>query len=170
VDVQTIGKTIQLILAPVVMVTACGILLGGMLSHYAVINDRIRSLSAERLRLAIIRPEGDHVLLASERLGQIDHQVPMLIRRHHQMQRAILSLTSAVVVLVLSMFVIAAAALWDNQAMATMALFMFLGGTALLVVGVGAMAVEVRDSHDSVSYEAMRIVGLPVSWRDSTAP
>ena len=41
-DVQTAAKTIQLILAPVVMVSACGILLTGMLGHFGNINDRIR--------------------------------------------------------------------------------------------------------------------------------
>jgi Protein of unknown function (DUF2721) len=56
VNIQTAGKTIQLILAPVVMVTACGVLLNGMLSHYAAINDRIRTLVGERLGLTLLTP------------------------------------------------------------------------------------------------------------------
>jgi uncharacterized membrane protein YphA (DoxX/SURF4 family) len=44
-------RTIQLILAPVVMVTACAILLAGLLSRFAALNDRLRLLARERLDL-----------------------------------------------------------------------------------------------------------------------
>ena len=48
-----------------------------------------------------------------------------------------------------------------------MALFVFLAATAAVLAGAGFMALEVRNSHGSVAYEAMRVVGLPVSWTDS---
>jgi len=164
VNVQTAGKTIQVILAPVVMVTACGILLTGMLARYSAVNDRIRALAAERLRLALLTPAEDHAALARERLTQIDHQVPMLIHRHRQIHHAILLANSAVVTLILSMFVIGAAALADSSALGTVALFVFLAGTAALMTGAGFMAVEVRSSDITVAYEAMRVVELPVTW------
>ena len=165
-NIQTAGRTIQLILAPVVMVTACGLLLNGMLAHYTAINDRIRRLTAERLGLAFVVPADDHEALARERLTEIDHQVPMLIDRHRQVHHAILLVYSAVVTLVLSMFIIGAAALADSDALGTIALFVFLAATAAILVGAGFMALEVRGSHASVAYEAMRVVGLPVKWSD----
>lgn len=165
-NIQTAGRTIQLILAPVVMVTACGLLLNGMLAHYTAINDRIRRLVAERLGLAFVTPADDHAALARERLTEIDHQVPMLIDRHRQVHHAILLVYTAVVTLVLSMFIIGAAALADSDALGTVALFVFLAATAAILVGAGFMAVEVRGSHASVAYEAMRVVGLPVDWTD----
>lgn len=163
-NIETAGRTIQLILAPVVMVTACGILLTGMLSHYSSINDRIRALAAERLGLALRTPAGDGEALAGERLTQIDHQVPMLIHRHRQVHHGILLGYTAVVTLVVSMFVIGAAALAHSSVLGTIALFVFLAGTALLMLGTGFVAVEVRGSHASVAYEAMRVVSLPVAW------
>jgi Protein of unknown function (DUF2721) len=166
VNIQTAGRTIQLILAPVVMVTACGLLLNGMLAHYTAINDRIRRLTAERLGLAFVAPADDHGALARERLTEIDHQVPMLIDRHRQVHHAILLVYSAVVTLVLSMFIIGAAALADSDALGTVALLVFLAATAAILVGAGFMALEVRGSHASVAYEAMRVVGLPVKWSD----
>jgi hypothetical protein len=164
VNIQTAGRTIQLILAPVVMVTACGLLLNGMLAHYTAINDRIRRLTAERLGLAFVPPTDDHAALARERLTEIDHQVPMLIDRHRQVHHAILLVYTAVVTLILSMFIIGAAALADSDSLGTVALFVFLAATAAVLAGAGFMAVEVRNSHGSVAYEAMRVVGLPITW------
>ena len=165
VDIQTAGKTIQLILAPVVMVTACGLLLNGMLAHYTAINSRIRTLVAERRGLAFVEPIEAHRSLSSERLSEIDHQVPMMLRRHRLVHHAILLVNTAVVMLVLSMFIIGAAALADSGALGTVALFVFLAATAAVMLGAGFMAVEARSSHASVAYEAMRVIDLDVSWR-----
>jgi hypothetical protein len=167
--VETAAKTIQLILAPVVMVSACGILLSGMLSHYGNINDRIRRLTAERLQLAQLQPMEGHEVLAAERLVEIDHEVPMLIARHRQVQHAILLANTSVAILVLSMFVIAAAALSHSSAIGTVALFVFLSGTAALLTSAAFMALEVRSSHRSVTYEAMRVIELPAVWQNGRA-
>jgi hypothetical protein len=162
--VQTAAKTIELILAPVVMVSACGILLSGMLSHFGNINDRIRRLTAERLQLSQLPPMEGHEVFASERLVEIDHELPMLIARHRRVQHAILLGNMAVAVLVLSMFIIAAAALSHSSAIGTLALFVFLGGAAALLGSAALMALEARSSHRSVSYEAMRVIELPCAW------
>ena len=167
--VDTAAKTIQLILAPVVMVSACGILLTGMLSHYGSINDRTRRLTAERLQLSQLRPVEGHEALAGERLTEIDHEVPMLIARHQQVHHAILLAFTAVAVLVMSMFIIATTALSHSSAVGTVALFVFLSGTAALLSSAAFMALEVRSSHRSVNYEAMRVIELPSAWHDGRA-
>ena len=163
-NIQTAGKTIQAILAPAVMVTACGLLLNGMLAHYTAINARIRALAAERLRLALATPAAEDEMFARERVAQIDHQVPMLIRRHRLVHHAILLANTAVVTLILSMFVIGAAALADSGPIGTGALCIFLAGTGCLLASAGFMAVEVRSSHASVAYEAACIAALPTTW------
>ena len=163
-DVQTAAKTIQLILAPVVMVSACGILLTGMLGHFGNINDRIRRLTAERLELSQLQPAEGHEALARERLIEIDHEVPMLIDRHLLVRHAILLANTAVAILVVSMFVIAAAALGHSAATGTVALFVFLAGTAAVMGSAVFMALEVRNSHRAVSYEGMRVIDLPCVW------
>jgi hypothetical protein len=163
-DIQTAAKTIQLILAPAVMVTATGILLSGMLAHYGAVNDRIRSLAAERIDLVLLTPLPGHEHRAEERLAEIDRQVPMLVHRHRQVHHAILLGYGAVTILVASMFVIGAAALAHSSILGTVALFVFLGGTAALLAGGWFMAVEIRTSQASVDFEAMRVVHLPQSW------
>jgi hypothetical protein len=164
-NIQTAGKTIQVILAPVVMVTACGLLLSGMLAPYTAINGRIRALANERRRLALVAPGSGDEEFASERLTQIDHQVPMLVRRHRLVHHAILLANIAVVTLILSMFIIGAAALADSGALGKAALCVFLTGTACLMAGAGFMAVEVRSSHAFVAYEATTIATPPTTWQ-----
>jgi hypothetical protein len=93
----------------------------------------------------------------------------MLITRHQQVHHAILLAFTAVGILVLSMFIIAATALSHSSAVGTVALFVFLGGTAALLGSAAFMALEVRSSHRSVSYEAMRVIELPCAWHDGRA-
>src|SRR5207244_2207763 len=51
VSPEAIGRAIQLILAPVVMFSACSVFVGGVLNHYTSVGDRIRALTRERLDL-----------------------------------------------------------------------------------------------------------------------
>jgi Protein of unknown function (DUF2721) len=153
--VETAAKTISLILAPVVMLSACGILVSAMLQHYAAINDRVRALSQERLAFVAGRDSGPR-----ERLTEIDHQLPELLHRHELVRNAILTVYGAVVVFVVSMFVIAGAALSSSGALATAALLVFLGGTAVLLVGLVYFALDIRISHEALQYEARRVATL----------
>jgi hypothetical protein len=88
----------------------------------------------------------------------------MLVSRHRQVHHAILLAETAVAILVASMFIIAATALSHSSAVGTVALFVFLAGTAALLGSVAFMGVEVRSSHQSISYEAMRAIQLPTAW------
>ena len=153
--VETAAKTISLILAPVVMLSACGILVSAMLQHYGAINDRLRTMSQERLAaVAGGRPT------RGERLAEIDHQLPGLLHRHELVRNAILTVYGAVVVFVLSMFVIAGAALSSSGFLATTALLVFLAGTAVLLVGLVYFALDIRSSHEALRYETLRIAAL----------
>ena len=47
-NVEMVARNIQIILAPVVLVTACAILAQGLLGRYAVITDRLLALTAAK--------------------------------------------------------------------------------------------------------------------------
>lgn len=163
-SVETIGRTIQLILAPVVMVTSCAILVGGMLTLYGQINDRLRALAHERLDL-LRGPNGslDSAAIAGdayrqERLTEIDGQLPALLRRHEMVHNAVLATYASVLVFVLSMFVIAMAAILTSPSLAMLALVIFLLGTAVMLAAVLQMALQIRISNDAVRYEVRRVM------------
>src|SRR4051812_48031474 len=79
-DVEMVAKNLQLIIAPVVMISSCALLLTGLLGRYAAVNDRLRAMARERLDLWHSDIDGDG--FKTERLHQIDQQIPDLLRRH----------------------------------------------------------------------------------------
>src|SRR5690242_9554674 len=126
-------RIIQTIIAPVVMISTCAILTGGMLSHYGAISDRLRALARERLDLLRF-PDGGFASAAQlpdayarERLCEIDMQTPQLLRRHALVHNAILATYLAILCFIVSMFVIGAAALTSSPFAASVALYLFLG-------------------------------------------
>lgn len=160
-DIETVTRTIQLILAPVVMVTACAILLTGLLSRYAAINDRLRVMARERFDLlAANRASQPADSLVAERLEEIDAQLPMLLRHHKLAHDSVLFVYYAVAAYIADMFVIAAlvaaSAVWASAVV----LLLFLAGTGLLLVGVLLTAREVRTSHLALHYEVERVARL----------
>lgn len=180
-SVEFVAQTIQLILAPAVMVTACAIMLGSLLAHYGAINDRLRAFARERLEiwqssttsLATTRP-GDSALsgdsassmreaFITERLREIDAQLPELLRRHTMLRNAVLFGYVAVVSFLTSMVIIALAALIQSTIVAFAALLIFLAGTAILLIGMLLTTIEIRISHQAVQYETRRIASLDIS-------
>jgi hypothetical protein len=165
-NAETVARTIQFIIAPVVMVTACALILGGLLGRYAVINDRLRALARERLEMwqkfggSFPAEMATVDALAVERLQEIDMQIPDLLRRHKWTRDAVLSVYGAVIVFITTMFVIAAAAVANSDLIAALVLILFLCGTALLLCGVLLTAREVRHSRHAVEYEVERIAAL----------
>ncbi|MGG6263041.1 DUF2721 domain-containing protein [Leptolyngbya sp. AN03gr2] len=146
-----IAQTIQLIIAPVVMITACMLFQNGILLRYAAIGQRIRALSHEQFELLRFSQAKNH--LDSERLEEIDRQVPLLVRRHRLIQRAVLLTYGATAILILTMFAIAFSVAINAEVIGTIALILFLVGTGVLLAGVFLTALAVRISHRALCYE-----------------
>jgi hypothetical protein len=164
--VETIIRTIGLILAPVVMIASCVQFLNGVLQRYSSISDRMRAMHLERLE--ILRMTADSVTGALENLGalnslrvqEIEEQLPHLLWRHKMLHRAALCVDFAVLTFVACMFVIALAAIMNSGLVATIALLCFLFGTTVLLVGVILKTVEFYQSYREVMFEVMHGLGL----------
>lgn len=152
-----VAKTIQLIIAPVVLITACAIIQGGILGRFMYVGQRVRGLAHERLDLLHSGKIND--AFALERLQEIDRQVPLLKRRHHLLQTSVLLIYSAITIFIVSMFALALSVV-TTGAVAAMALLCFLIGTCLLLLGVVYAGQEVRMSHQAICYEVNRIASL----------
>jgi hypothetical protein len=166
VTAADLARIIQIILAPAVMITSCALIVGGVLSQHAAINNRLRALARERLDL-LTAPDGTLNLSQTrahsahaERLREIDGEIPLLMRRHVLVRNAALALYSAIAILVISMFVIAIAILESGPVLRAIALVVFLLGTASTLLGVILMAYELRLSHDAIHYEVQRVLDL----------
>jgi hypothetical protein len=170
-NVETVARTIQLILAPVVMVTACAILLGSLQTRYGVINDRLRVMAHERLELLMqsrTAPDtaGAGDPFTDERLNQIDAQLPMLLTHHTLCHHAVLVVYCSIAVFLADMFVIALGSLIRSDLLTTLILLLFLAGIGLVLVGTAFVALEVSTSHRALHYEVLRVKNLTIgTWR-----
>lgn len=153
-----VAQTIQLIIAPVVLITACAIIQGTILGRFMYVGQRIRSLVHERLELLHSGKMGDAFSL--ERLQEIDRQIPLLKQRHRLLQKSVLLIYSAISIFLLSMFAIALSVASSLGVIATLALMCFLLGTCLLLTGVIFAGQEIRMSHQALCYEVNRISSL----------
>jgi hypothetical protein len=153
-----IAQTIQLIIAPVVLITACMLFQNGVLARYASIGQRIRSLSHERFELVRSDKAGDTLNLG--RLQAIDRQLPILIHRHRLIQRSALLAYSAIAIFIFTMFAIALSVALEAGAIGTIALILFLIGTGVLLAGIFFSGLEIRMSHRAICYEVHQITLL----------
>ena len=153
-----IARTIQLILAPVVMVSACAITLNGIMSHSQAVNDRLRLMTRERVDL-LRGVQGDE-RFADARLIAIDHEAPDLLRRHHLVRDSLLAIDAAMAIFVACMLAIAVASVSGSSQVAQGVLALFLLGTLLLLVGVVLSAIEIRISHRALEYEVRQTLAL----------
>lgn len=166
-NVETVTRTIQLVLAPVVMVSACAILLGGLLQRYAALNERLRSMNRERFDFMFANDAtAVNYQRKQERLAEIGYQIPLLFRRHRLTHHSVLAVYSAVCVFISDMFVIALAAVVNADWCSTLVLLLFLAGVLLLFIGVLYTAVEIWSSNHAVEYEVNRIVELSKSLKE----
>jgi hypothetical protein len=158
VSAETVTRTIQLILAPVVLLSACSIFVGGLLSHYEAINARMRAMVRERLE--ILRGPNERDLLSTERLAEIDIQLPQLLHRHGLVHHALLAAYVGILILVASMCAIAFSAVSQADWLVTLVLALFVTGILAILVSVLLIALEVQMSRRAVSFEVDRVLHL----------
>ena len=155
-----VTRIIQTIIAPVVMVNACAILLGGLLSHSAAINDRLRAMARERIDVLRSLGLASTDRFAAERLNEIDAQMPDLLHRLDLIRSAVLSVYGAILLLVIDMLVIALATSTESAGLTAAVIVVFLAGVAALFIGVLLTVLEGRLSQRAIRFEVQRVLAL----------
>jgi hypothetical protein len=158
-------RAIEAMVAPVVLITAAAVLSGGVLSVFGSVNDRMRSMTAQRLDLlagpdGMLRPLGDLPTGIQERVGQIDEQLPMLLRRHRLLRFAVLSIFIGVAILVASVITLAIAIPTNSDDVAYVSLALVLAGTVAILLGCLFAASSIMISQDAIAYEVNRSMSL----------
>jgi hypothetical protein len=151
-DAETVARTIQLIVAPAAMLTACAILAGAFIARYAAITDRLRALTRERW--SALRDAREP--LGRERVRTIDAQLPDLINHHRWMRRAVLALFLASAMFVMDMLWIALAASAGWAGAVNIALAWFIFSTVLLLISLLSAAREIWSSQRALYFEVGR--------------
>jgi Protein of unknown function (DUF2721) len=156
--IDSIIRTISLILAPAVMISSCAIFLNGIITRYESVSARMRAMHHERLELlqGLGHTTSNGVpsdSFSKHRIQEIEIQLPHLLQRHKLLRNAVLAENASIALFVTSMFIIALASLTNSSLIATTALLIFLTGTGGLLVGVIITTLELSRSQREVTYE-----------------
>ncbi len=150
-SIEGVTKIISLIIAPVVMISACAITVNGLIIQYNSIGDRVRTVNQEISKLRDARIKEDDA--ETQRLLELEFLLSDLFRHHHFVHDAILLIYLSILIFMLDMLVIAIAVASNINWLAQMALIVFLSGVAVLFLGTVLIAYETRTSHYSIQLE-----------------
>lgn len=149
----TIVQLIQFMLAPAVMISACGLLLLGINNKYSIVVNRIRLLNEER-RKTTKKIGGENYETADNvRLESIIKQLGLLLYRVKLVRNAVLSYTIAVALFVLSSLLIGLAFFTKNVDFDFIILGSFLIGMIAVFAGISFTMWETARGYQIVKYE-----------------
>jgi len=152
-DISSIVQIIQLMLAPGLMISACGLLLLGMNNKYSLVVNRIRLLNEERRRALHKLGEKEFSLQENVRFESISKQLERLTFRVRLVRNAVLSYTIAVALFVLTSLLIGIGYLFDITRLNSFITVLFLLGMSSVLVGVLFAAYETYKGYEIVKYE-----------------
>jgi hypothetical protein len=145
-----ITKFISDMLAPAVMLSACGLFLLGLQNKYSNIINRIRDLNEEKRELELIDNPNK---FQARRLKSVEKQLVSLLRRAHLDKNSILNIYAGMILFMLSSLSIALKDLGWILKDEIVSLILFLIGTALIFRGTVFAYLEVRISYRVVQLE-----------------
>jgi len=140
-------------LAPGIMISACGLLLLGMNNKYSLVVNRIRTLNEERRRALHKLDELELSLQENVRFESITKQLERLTYRVGLVRNAVLSYTIAVALFVITSLLIGFSYLFDITRMNSFITGIFLLGMVSVLVGVSFAAYETYKGYAIVKYE-----------------
>ena len=152
-DISSIVQIIQLMLAPGLMISACGLLLLGMNNKYSLIVNRIRLLNEERRKALHKLDDKEFSFQENIRFESITKQLERLTYRVGLVRNAVLSYTIAVALFVLTSLLIGVGYLFDITRMNSFITVLFLLGMVSVLIGVLFAAYETYKGYEIVKYE-----------------
>ncbi|MBC8321023.1 MAG: DUF2721 domain-containing protein [Bacteroidetes bacterium] len=137
-------------LAPGIMISACGLLLLGMNNKYSLVVNRIRTLDGEFREL-----EKDH----NERRKSILIQLPLLIKRMRLIRNAVWFYTIAIAMFIFSIITIGIYFFTGKTLVASIVAFaIFIIALLAVFAGIIHAAKEVRLGYSIIKIEAKTII------------
>ena len=131
-------KAIQLMLAPAVMISACGLLLLGISNKYSAINSRIRQLTEERRRHHNRFKDGVELdYLETTRLQSIAKQLGDILVRARLVRNAVSFYVTGLFFFIITSLVIGLDIVINSRVTDYVAVSVFIAG--MLFVGIGLL-------------------------------
>lgn len=149
----TLIQLIQFMLAPAVMISACGLLLLGINNKYSIVVNRIRLLNEERRKMKLKVGSEKSITEDNIRLESITKQLTLLVFRVKLVRNSVLSYTIAVALFVLSSLLIGIAFFTKRVDMDFLILVIFLCGMIAVFAGIIFAMLETKRGYEIVKFE-----------------
>jgi hypothetical protein len=150
----SIVQLIQGMLAPGLMISACGLLLLGMNNKYSLVVNRIRLLNEEKRKIF-------HQLnideIDSNRLSNIELQISHLIGRISLVRNAVFSYSLAVALFIVSSVLIGLTIKKNTPGFDWLIVAFFYAGMFAVFVGIVFAAIEVWKGYRIVKIEISEV-------------
>ncbi|MDR3628338.1 MAG: DUF2721 domain-containing protein [Ignavibacteriaceae bacterium] len=149
----TIVQVITLMLAPGIMISACGLLILGMNNKYSLVVNRIRLLNEEKRRLVAQAGEREFTYEENVRLHSLSRQLTALGFRVKLVRNSVVSDTVAVGFFVLTSLSIGVGYILNNANVNYLVTVLFLAGMLSVLCGVVYAAYESIKGYDIIRFE-----------------
>lgn len=149
-----IVQLIQGMLAPGLMISACGLLLLGMNNKYSLVVNRIRLLNEEKRKVFHQKSIDEN---DSNRLSNIELQISHLIGRISLVRNAVFSYSLAVALFIVSSVLIGVTINKNSSAFDWLIVAFFYAGMFAVFLGVVFAAIEVWKGYRIVKIEISEI-------------
>lgn len=146
-------QIIQLMLAPAVMISACGLLLLGINNKYSLVVNRIRLLNEEKRRLLTKIGEKKPTTEDNVRLESIAIQIAALVYRAKLVRNSVLCYTVSVALFVLTSLVLGISSVLAIEKLNFIIITVFLLGMFFVFLGVIYAGFETIKGFNIISYE-----------------
>jgi hypothetical protein len=147
---ESVSGLIQIMLAPGIMISACGLLLLGMNNKYSLVVNRIRLLNEERRRL---RNEEEVKTNKKKRHKSIELQISKLSYRIFLIRNAVFSYSLAVAFFIISSLFIGWHQINTLSGLNWAVILTFLIGMLFVLIGIIFAAIEVWKGFKIVQIE-----------------
>jgi hypothetical protein len=149
----SIVQVIQAMLAPGIMISACGLLLLGMNNKYSLVVNRIRLLNEEKRRFKTKAEEKEFTYNEEVRLKSISIQLEKFKFRVKLVRNAVFFYSLAVGLFVITSLFIGIAFYLQNIKLETFIILFFSLGMIAVLTGVSFAAYETIKGYQIVSFE-----------------
>ncbi len=149
----TVVQVIQAMLAPGIMISACGLLLLGMNNKYSLVVNRIRLLGEERRKFSMKASEKEFLYQEEVRLKSISIQIEKLKYRVKLVRNAVFSYSIAVGLFVITSMLIGFSFILKSSSYEPLIIVSFSLGMLLVLVGICYAAAETIKGYEIINYE-----------------
>jgi 4-amino-4-deoxy-L-arabinose transferase-like glycosyltransferase len=149
----TVIQIIQLILAPAVMINACGLLLLATSNKYSNVLNRIRLLNEEKRKL--FKKAGEKNFEEALRLESLSRQIAHLMHRAELVRNSVMCYTGAIALFIVTSLLIGFGFLVRGFQSDTAVTIAFLLGMLVVFAGVVHSFLDAKKGFEIVRFDVM---------------